>query len=891
MSLGAGHRLGPYEILALIGAGGMGEVYKARDTRLDRTVAIKILREHLAGSAERRERFEREAKALSQLNHAHICTLHDVGNQDGIDFLVMEHVSGENLADRLMKGSLSAPQALAFGIQIADALDAAHRLGIVHRDLKPGNIVVTEAGIKLLDFGLARLVAPASGRTDSLLDTEHKPLTSEGAILGTFQYMAPEQLEGKAADARTDIFALGVVLHEMLTGQKAFSGKTQASLIAAILAREPEPISKLEPLTPRLLDRVVARCLAKDPSGRWDSAGEVRELLRFVSEDGGPISTGEPRAAWTRWLPWAVAASLAIALGVLAFFRAEPPPEQPPAHFVIVPPDDVSFRPTLRYRDLSLSPNGERLVYSGGGGGPARQLYLRHLGQTEIASLVGPGGAPVDPFFSPDGEWVGFYVNGGWKKVSASGGPTITLWSTTAVTSGASWGPNGEIVLASDDPTTGLLRLSAAGGEPEVLTRPDASAGELDHQWPEFLPDGKAVLFDIVSAQMESQVAVLSLETGDRKVLIPSGANARYVDTSQTGQTGHILYVAEGALRAVGFDPDRLEVEGNPFPVVERVNQKTSLAANYAVSRNGTLAYNPNFGGRGLRVLVWIDREGRTTPLPLPVAAYDAPSLSPDGKRIALVMTDESGTNIWVYDIRRGTLGKRTFAGQNSFPIWTPDGEEILYTAGGGNRRLMRLRADGASGGEELGIEQKNYQIPTSWSDRHRTLLYQYGSETWRLSLEQEKAEPFLKLEGATLREARFSPDETHVAYRSDESGRDEVYVVPYPGPGGKWQISTDGGAQLMWSPRGGELFYKNGNRMMAVEVRTSPTFEASTPRVLFETDFHELNPIDPSRYGVTVEGRFLVIAPAPNAENEEKPEIHVIVNWLETLRDRPPKP
>jgi serine/threonine protein kinase/WD40 repeat protein len=866
----------------------MGEVYKARDTRLERTVAIKILREHLAESAERRERFEREATALSQLNHAHICTLHDVGNQDGIGFLVMEHVSGENLADRLKRGALSAPQALAFGVQIADALDAAHRLGIVHRDLKPGNIVVTEAGVKLLDFGLARLVAPGSGRTDSFLDTEHKPLTSEGAILGTFQYMAPEQLEGKVADAKTDLFALGVVLHEMLTGQRAFSGKTQASLIAAILAREPEPISKLEPLSPRSLDRVVARCLAKDPRARWNSAGEVRELLRFVSEDGGPISTSEPRAAWTRWLPWAVAGStVAIALGVLAFFRAEPPPEQPPAHFVIVPPDDAPLRPTEFTRDLALSPNGEHLVYSGGS---TRQLYVRHLGQTEIATLVGPGGGPIDPFFSPDSEWVGFYVNGGWKKVSASGGPTMTLWSTTAFTSGASWGPNGEIVLASDDLTTGLLRLSAAGGEPEVLTRPDASAGELDHQWPEFLPNVNAVLFDIVSTQWESQVAVLSLETGDRKVLIPSGANARYVET---GETGHILYVSEGALRAVRFDPDRLEVEGNPFPVLERVNQNVSLAANYVVSRNGTLAYNPNFGGRDRRVLVWIDRDGRITPLPLPAAAYQEPSLSPDGKRIALAMTDESGTNIWVYDIGRGNLGKRTFGGRNLFPIWTPDGEEILYTAGGVFQRLMRLRADGARGGEEMDVDvpSPGGQIPISWSDVHRTLLFQYNTETWRFSVEDEKAEPFLKHTGATLREARFSPNQTHVAYRSDESGRDEVYVVPYPGLGGKWQISTDGGAQPMWSPRGGELFYKNGNRMMAVQVQTSPSFEAGTPRVLFETDLPERVPGDPSRYGVTADGRFLVTAPAPNAENEEKPEIHVIVNWLETLRDRPPKP
>ena len=545
MSLGAGHRLGPYEILAPIGAGGMGEVYKARDTRLERTVAIKILREPLAGNAERRERFEREAKALSQLNHAHVCTLHDVGNQDGIDFLVMEHVPGESLADRLLKKPLPARQALAFGIQIADALDAAHRLGIVHRDLKPGNILVNEAGVKLLDFGLARLVAPESadsGSPDSRLDTKHKPLTSEGAILGTFQYMAPEQLEGKTADFRTDLFALGVVLYEMLTGQKAFSGKSQASLIAAILEHEPEPISKLAPLSPRSLDRIVTRCLAKDPASRWASAHEVRELLSFVAEEEGTVSSAPvARAGWARILPWAVAASaIAAAVGVLAFVRPELPAASPVGHFVIVPPEDSAFVPTLYVRDLAISPNGEHLVYATLGGG---NLFVRRLGETAI-SFLGPSGVTaVDPFFSPDNEWVGFSGPGGWKKVSVRGGPATTLWSTSELPLGSSWGPNDQIVLATQERETGLLLLPAGGGEPRVLTRPDASRGERDHQWPEFLPDGKAILFDIVSDRNETRVAVLSLATGDQKVLIPDAANARYVETDERG---YLLFAALG---------------------------------------------------------------------------------------------------------------------------------------------------------------------------------------------------------------------------------------------------------------------------------------------------------------------------------------------------------
>jgi serine/threonine protein kinase len=872
----------------------MGEVYKARDTRLERTVAIKILREPLTANAGRRERFEREAKALSQLNHAHVCTLHDVGNQDGVDFLVMEHVSGENLADRLTKKPLPTRQALAFGIQIAEALDAAHRLGIVHRDLKPGNIVVTEAGIKLLDFGLARLVSPESADSgpESVLDTKHKPLTSEGAILGTFQYMAPEQLEGKNADFRTDLFALGVVLYEMLTGKKAFSGKSQASLIAAILEHEPEPISKLAPLSPRSLERIVTRCLAKDPAARWASAHEVRELLNFVAEEEGSIagSTFAPGPSWTRFLPWAVAA-LAIAIGIVASLRTEAPAPQSLVHFEIVPPEEASFWPTEFWRDLAISPNGEHLVYVG-----PQQLFVRRLGNTAIlslghttfSSLVPAAEAPVDPFFSPDSEWVGYQTSGGWKKVSVRGGPATTLWSTFEETRGASFGPNDEMVFATQAPESGILLLPAAGGVPEVLTRPDASTGEMDHWWPEFLPDGRAILFDIVSVQNQSQVAVLSLATGDQKILIPNGGNARYIDG---GENGYILFAAEQALWAVGFDRERLEVLGNPFPVLERVYQKLNHAANYGVSRNGTLVYNLNSGVEERAVLAWVDRKGAIAPLPLPPARYDSPSLSPDGRRIALSLLEGSSTDIWIYDVERGTFGKRTFGGVNWGPIWSPDGREILYAYGPhwANFRLMRLRADGASRGEEidLDLEREHLQVPTSWSDRHRTLLYQYGSQTWKLSLDEGKAEPFLGLEGATLREARFSPDQTHIAYRSDETGRDEIYVIPFSGPVGKWQISTEGGAQPMWSPKGEELYYKNGNRMMAVEVRTSPSFHAGAPRVLFETELPESSPGDPSRYGVAPDGRFLIMTPAPDVEDLAEPEIQVMVNWLETLRDK----
>ena len=874
----------------------MGEVYRATDSRLERTVAIKVLPEHLAESAERKQRFEREAKAISQLNHPHICTLFDIGNEDGIDYLVMEYVEGETLADRLERGPLTPQEAVTAAIQIAAALDEAHRHGIVHRDLKPANIALTESGIKLLDFGLAKIAASTMGtlgEDSSSLQTQQKPLTSEGAILGTFQYMAPEQLEGKEADACTDLFAL-VVLYGMLTGKKAFEGKTQASLIAAILEREPASVSTIQPLSPRSLDRIVSRCLAKDPAHRRESARDVREVLSWVEDDDSHTAAEvEARGARRAWLPRAVAL-LSLAFGVAVWFgiaKPDPPEERGVAHLMITPSPEAPLVPDGFLPDLAISPDGGHVVYSGGS---HRRLFVRRLDETEIATLVGAGGRPRNPFFSPDGEWVGFMQQLALKKISVHGGPTTTLVDSKWDLRGASWGPHDDIVFGTADLETGLMRISSAGGEPEVLTTPDVAAGEFDHGFPEHLPSGKVVLFDIVTSgagpDLESQIACLDLETGAQKILLPAGANARFVPT------GHILYVAEGALRAVRFDIDRLEVIGNPFPVVEQVNQKPTLAANYTVSRNGTLIYNPNDSASDQRVLAWVDRQGRSTVLPLPVCAYNSPSLSPDGAQLALSITDESGTNIWVYDIERGTLGKRTFGGWNGFAIWTPDGEEIFYMAGSVLRgRLMRMRADGASGGEELGIEipEAGPQVPTSWSTVNRTLLFQYGFDTFQLSLDEEAVKPFLAGEGVVVIEARFSPDERFVAYRSNESGRDEVYVAPFPGPGGKWQISTDGGTRPMWAPAEGELFYKSGDRMMVVSGETEPTFEASTPRVLFETPLPERAAGDPSRYGVSADGqRFLIIAPAPNFDGAgEAAEIHVIVNFFEELeRLSPPE-
>ncbi len=532
MALLAGTRLGPYEILAPIGAGGMGEVYKARDTRLDRTVAIKVLREQLALSPERKQRFEREAKAISKLNHPHICILYDVGNQDGTDYLVMEYIEGETLAERLKKGALPLDKALEYGIQITDGLDTAHRAGIVHRDLKPGNLILTKSGIKLLDFGLAKPVPVKDGEPfsdSSDAPTRQKNITKDHAIVGTLQYMAPEQLEGKTADARTDIFAFGEVLYEMVTGNKAFEGGSQASLIAAILDAEPPAISNLQPVTPPMLERVVKKCLAKDPEDRWHSAHDLRDELTWIAERGslptGPTGTSE-RAHWRQAIPLALA-TLAVGgtlIGVAVWnFKPSPPPP-PPAQFVVTTPPEGSLRLTGSQTDVALSPDGTCIVYmTSTGVSESRHLYVRDLDQLVATPILGTERAK-SPFFSPNGEWVGFQVSGGsdrenLKKVSVLGGRSVTICqSPTGALLGVSWGPDDTIVFSTFR-SKGLLRVPAVGGEPEELTSVNTDRDEVNHTWPEFLPGGDAILFNIVTDRPteSNQIAVLSLETGDRR--------------------------------------------------------------------------------------------------------------------------------------------------------------------------------------------------------------------------------------------------------------------------------------------------------------------------------------------------------------------------------------
>jgi serine/threonine-protein kinase len=891
-----GTMLGPYEVLSLLGAGGMGEVYKARDTRLDRIVAIKILPAHLAGKPELRERFEREARTIAGLNHPHICTLYDIGRQDGIDFLVMEYLEGETLATRLLKGPLPLDQVLRYAIEVSDALDKAHRKGVTHRDVKPGNIMLTKNGSKLLDFGLAKLkqeAAPAAVPL-SQLPTLSKNPTVEGTILGTLQYMAPEQLEGKVneIDGRTDIFAFGALVYEMATGKKAFEGKTAASLIAKILETEPPPISSLQPMTPAALDRVIRKCLRKDPDERWQSARDVADELKWITEADAQVSrAASPDAksapkSWSRSVILGLAAAVVAAVAGLAGWILRPAPapsEQPVSRFTIALPPGEALAGVSA---VALSPDGRQLAYVAARGA-TRQLYLRAMDGFESRAIAGTEGA-AHPFFSPDGQWLGFFAQGKLKKVSVDGGAVLTL-ADSMTTRGASWDRQGSIFFVTSSFGT-VLRVSDTGGTPQALTRHEG--GETSHRWPELLPDGNAILFAAGQATANfangAKIVVQSLQTGDRRDLIQQATYPRYAPS------GHLVYAQAGNLLAVPFDPQRLEVTGAAVPVVEGVLQTTGDGnARYTISSTGSLAYVPGRAEFIQSRLVWVSRNGAETILPGPARYYRAPRLSPDGRRVAVAINDQE-TQVWLYDLSRETLSRLTFEGNtNVHQIWTPDGRWIVFQSNKeGPQNVFRQLADGSGAVERLTTGDAVH-LPGSWSADGEVLAIHESSSTvsgdirmLRLADPARGPQPFLRTP-FNEESPMFSPDGRWLAYSSDEAGRKEVYVQPYPGPGGKVQISTDGGIEPLWNPNGRELFYRSGDRMMAVEIATEPAFSAGRPRVLFEGQYL-ISPAGTPNYDISSDGqRFLLVKPL---EQQVQPtQINVVLNWGEELKRRVP--
>ncbi len=893
----SGTQLGHYEILSAIGKGGMGEVWRARDTKLGREVAIKTLPEEFAKDADRLARFEREAKLLASLNHPNIAAIHGFEEDNGTHFLVLELVEGDTLADQIKRGPIVVEESLKLALQIAEALEAAHEKGVIHRDLKPANIKVTPDGkVKVLDFGLAKAFAGDEAEASvSNSPTLSMQATQQGVILGTAAYMSPEQARGEEIDSRADVWAFGCVLFEMLTGRGTFDGKTVSDILASVLKVDPEWKSLPQNLHPRLR-LLLDRCLEKEAKDRYHGISDARIDIRNVLADSSgvlvqPVAEVVQATPQSKW-PWVAAIALSVIVAGVVVWNLKLAPAGRMARFEITPPETAPLEITNLLSDVAISPDGTRIVYTATAN---RHLYMRTLDQIEAIELVNLG-ETRNPFFSPDGTQVGFHVAGenSLRRVSIQGGPPQAIVADTGSNlRGASWGPDNTIVFATNN-GEGLMRVAAAGGEPTALTTAVQSDGPTRHYWPEVLPDGRAVLFTVwLGSDETSQIAVLNLETGEQEILVSGGTSPRYVPT------GHILYATAGSLWAVPFDINDLEVTGDSVPVLENLTTKVSGAANFSVSEDGLLVYVPDSSVPldGGETLVWMDRQGNSELLGAAARNYIFPRLSPDGQSVA-VMSD---LDIWRFDIARQTLTRLTFRGNTTQPVWTPDGQYVAYRSiPEGDNILFWTRADG-SGTEEQLTTGASRQNPTSWSPDGQLLAFFQSPgvggdgdrDIWMMPLDGDREpRPFLETPFNEL-VPMFAPDGRWVAYVSDESGRNEVYVLPFPGPGGKRQISTEGGGYPQWARDGQELFYMNDLQMMAVDIETEPGFMAGTPRLLFEEGFVSRAAGPFTVYDVSADGqRFLMVGDATSTDGEAgSPKIIIVQNWFEELTERVPVP
>jgi eukaryotic-like serine/threonine-protein kinase len=894
MPLAAGTRLGPYEVLSPAGAGGMGEVYRARDTRLGRVVAIKVLPSALTQNTELRRRLEQEARAISKLSHPHICTLYDIGNHDGIEFLVLEYLEGETLDQRLRRGPLPSEQVVQYAVQIAEALDRAQREGITHRDLKPGNIMLTKSGVKLLDFGLAKFKTSSFYGADVLtvMTEEDRKLTAEGALVGTFQYMAPEQLEGKEADARTDVFGLGCVLYEMATGRPAFTGKSKASLIASILSSQPPAIATFQPMTPPALEWTIRTCLAKNPDERWQCFGDLVLELKWIGSRGSQLEheVKHPHQ-YHLWIALATTTAIAVAAVCYLLWMSPPPRPRDTTRFVLqlpagheqsFPLATSSFAPVL-----DLSPDGRYLAYVAQSSGQ-QAIYLRPVDEFEAKPVPGTENGEA-PFFSPDGDWLGFIADGKLKKVPLRGGPPLSICDVQ-IAAKASWGKNGFIVV-SPIFGTGLSLVSAIGGTPSLVTSLDPSRSERAHSSPEFLPTGDAVLFTIWTGVTfeRPQIAVLSLKNHRQKVLIEGATSPHYVST------GHLVYEQGGSLFAVPFDIAHLELSGAPVRLSSSPQMSTTgpiTDAQLAVSATGTMAYVPGPDTTDLdRTLVWVNRRGVAVPVSDVHRPYASPRISPDGRRIAVSILESGNYQIWIYDLERGTLSRLTHEKSNALGVWSPDGKQIAFGSNlSGPANIYIVSADGNGSPERLTSSQFA-QLPSSWSKDNVLLWTEVGDPTtvgdiWALS-PHENARPIsLRRTSFDEFEPTFSPDGRFIAYVSNDSGTYEIYVQTYSDPYRRWQISTRGGFDPVWAKDGHELFYIVGNKMIAVPVEFQAGFHLGKPQTLFEERYEAgLDSFPP--YDVSADGkRFLFVKPS-KGNTATANEINVTVGWAAELQGK----
>ncbi len=879
MALSSGTMLGPYEIQSPLGAGGMGEVYRARDTRLDRTVAVKILPAHLSTNPEAKLRFDREARAISSLSHPNVCHLYDVGTHDGTSYLVMEYLEGETLADRLGKGALPLDQVLKFGIEICEGLEKAHRSGVVHRDLKPGNIMLTKSGTKLMDFGLAKPTLapspPSSGLTQTLVSAQ-SPLTMEGMVVGTFQYMSPEQVEGKEADARSDIFSLGAVLYEMATGKRAFEGKTAASTIAAVLAADPPPLSTVRPLAPSALDTTVKSCLAKDPDERIQTAHDVKLQLRSIKESVSsttPPGRQFPRRRAFSVAGWLVAGLLLMVIAGLAVMWPRSHPGAAAMYFNSSVPFPAQY--------VALSPDGQTLAFVAYSNQVNKNvIYIQPIGGRNASVLMGTEGASY-PFWSPDGRALGFFAQGKLKKIDVSSGRSAQIIADAPFGRGGAWSRDG-VILFTPDAWSGLHRVPSSGGTPVQVTKPDRSQYQVSHRWPIFLPDGRHFLYLACnfSGQLAHNMVLLgSLDSDETRVILNASTNAAYADP------GYLIYWRDSALVAQRFDLHSFSLAGDPRPISEDVQYfpQTNFAI-FAVSGSTLVAQTSIGGAANKSQLLWFDRHGKQVGSVGSPDQVSNPMLSPDGRRVAVDQTDADGrhVNIWIHELNSSAATRLGFGPWlEQITIWSPDGKQVIYTS---NEKLYfslyEKNSDGSGSAENFFNFDSPQQGPWDWSRDGKYLLVRKERELWYLALSDRQPHPLLESQWL-IRNAQFSPDGKFVAYASSETGRWEVYVSPFPNFNSRWQVSRgDGGEEPRWRRDGKELFYlAPDSRLMAAEVKTGAGFEAGLPSPLFQTHPRQpLSAMDFFTYDVTADGQKFLVNSKTDTSNTAP--LSVVLNW-----------
>ena len=896
MGLTAGTKLGPYEIQSPLGAGGMGEVYRARDTRLDRAVAIKILPSHLSENPEAKQRFLREARTISSLNHPNICTLHDVGHQEGADYLVMEYLEGETLADRLRKGPLPVAQVLKYGIEICDALAQAHRSGVVHRDLKPGNIMLTQTGAKLMDFGLAKAVAVKVDTSSNLTMTMSTPvgshpLTTQGTVMGTFQYMAPEQVEGKEADARSDIFALGAVLYEMATAKRAFEGKTAASAMAAVLEREPVPISTVQAMAPVALDHVVQGCLAKDPEARWQSAGDIARELRWIASGGSGVGAAPPVIAargWRRNAAWAAVVALLLAVFVWSNLREHEPPRT--LRSFLPPPGQMSFDFTGDFSGPPvISVDGTMLAFCARTQKDRDSVWVQSLNELAPRKLEGTEGASF-PFWSADGKFLGFFADGHLKKIPAAGGP-VTILAETSNPRGGSWNQDNVIIYEPEYRDT-LWRINAVGGTPTRLTQFEGTK-HTTHRWPQFLPDGKHFLFFATnhSGDAEQGIYFGSLQDGSYKHVLDSDSGGQF-------SSGYLIYHLQSQLLAQKFDAAQGTISGDPVMLANQVEYDIGTwHTTFTVSSNGLLVYEPGSKTLG-NDLYWFDRSGNSVGKAGERAFYKgAGRISPDGKRLAVAMGDPQA-DIWVVDLGRGSRTRLTFGGATHLePSWSADGQRVIYTRQNGTSVVagttIRSRLANGGGQEQTLLEATptapNTFLSPQFSADGKYVVYTLqsgpsGISIWAMPLAGEK-KPFVVVQSPVapgrIVQYRLSPDGRWLAYTSTESGREEVYVTHFPSGQGRWQVSQTGGTFPAWRGDSKEIWFAGTDltlRVGAVNPK-SEEFEMEPVRALFQITY--TSPVG-TPFDVSPDGQRVILSTFP--ENTPTPLV-LVANWTSELK------